>query len=200
MTRLCRRDLPGEFHVRSEEDSGGAGELLGVVTTYNSPYPIPGAFREQVMEGAFDASLEKHPVIPVYLQHGHIRGAAPIGEATKALGESGRLTMLVRLYLEDSGDARVAYRAARSGALREWSVGMFYGKNEGDIDVDSAERLVSIREADLREISLVLIGQNPETETLDVREFCESDPPMEFVPRTDAELAEFVLNIYPTTK
>lgn len=203
-TPLCRRDLPGEFQVR--EDSGAdsaAGELLGVVTTYNSPYPVPGGFREQVIPGAFDHSMEMRPVIPVYLQHGHLRGAAPIGEATSTLGSDDRLTMLVRLYLDDSADARVAYRAAKSGALREWSVGMFYGREAGDITLDSAERLVSVRNADLREVSLVLAGQNPDTETLSVREFQENptqDPPMTAVPRTDAELAQFAVDIYPTTK
>lgn len=195
MSEISRRDLP--MVLRAAE--GEEGVLIGVVTTYDSPYPIGGGFREQIAPGAFDASLEENPVIPVYHQHNHRNGMAPIGVAEKAIGPDGALTMRATLFLEDSSEARAVYRAVKAGALREWSVGMTYGGPEsGDVIYNRDSKTITVQRGGLVEISSVLKGAANGTTTLDVRSLAgaeESEPaPVEF-PGSNEELAQLLLDI-----
>lgn len=179
MPKLNHRQLPGSFELR-EMDGSSEGVLVGVVTTYDSPYDIGWGFRESIESGAFDDSLEKQGTIPVFYQHNHRDGSTPIGVARMVPGDSGSLTMRAELFLDDPQAAAV-FRAAKAGALREWSVGFYYGDEEaGDLVVNKKEQLLTVRRGDLAEVSIVLRGANPETHTLDVRELVvssEETPP-----------------------
>jgi HK97 family phage prohead protease len=193
---MLKRLLAGEFRAYTED--GAEGVLVGVVSTYDSPYPIGGGYREQISRGAFDASMSENPTLPVYYQHNHLYGQTPIGVATRTVGEDGRLTVRAELFLEDSADARIVYRAAKAGALREWSVGMYYGgPDTGDSQFSRSDKLVTVTRADLREVSIVLKGANPDTEMLDVRsldlvEEAPGEPPTASYPGTTEELAQLV--------
>lgn len=194
MAKQILRHLSSSFELREAGDGGESGILVGVVTTYDSPYEIGFGWREQIHEGAFAESLERQGAIPVYLQHNH--RAAPLGVARMVPGEAGALTMRAELFL-DHPDAMAAYRAAQQGALREWSIGFYYGDEDaGDVQVDRKNSLISVRKGDLAEVSLVVRGANPDTKTLDVRSLVEVQPEAPSTPTTDPDLDDLLIQLY----
>lgn len=106
----------------------------------------------EIAPGAFSEHLRSRPVVPVYLQHAH--DAGPIGSA-RAWSDAEGVRFRAKLYLEDSERARTTYRAAIDGAITEVSVGFraLSTKDKGNV--------VVVRRAELRELSLVLVGANP---------------------------------------
>lgn len=147
-------------------------ENLGLVEAYTSVFDTPYVIdergsRESVAPGAFRESIERQSSIPVFWQHDHRNGGAPIGVATNTEDDTGLLSRS-ELWLDDP-KARAVYRALRSGAIREWSIGF------APTETDERGRLTVVRGADLREVSVVLMGANPATDTLAVR-FVEKQP------------------------
>lgn len=156
-----------EVQVREVAGEGEAlGQVTGLITTYNSPYDIGWGFREQILSTTFTESLARcNSRIAIYLQHNHIRGAAPIGYAEVRDNGVG-LVADAQLYLKEHPDAPAVYRALKDGTLREWSIG--YWTDEWETD-KSDPHLESVTKGDLAEASIVLRGANPETDTFSVR-------------------------------
>lgn len=174
------------LQVRDVAEGEPLGQVTGLITTYNAPYDIGWGWREQITPGTFAESLMQcNGRIAIYLQHNHIRGAAPIGVAEVRDTGNG-LVADAQLYMEEHPDAPAVYRALKDGTLREWSIGYW----TEDYTEDANARMDTVTKGDLAEASIVLRGANPETDTFSVRSAPESPAPE--APVTDGK-TPFVL-------
>ncbi len=159
-TQTRRLALRAEPRQRTERE----GIVEALVAAFDVEYPIGGGLREVIRPGAFSGAVGEP--IAVFYQHGHQHGHAPIGTALAREETSEGLRIEARLFLAESEKARATYAALEAGALREWSVGFRPIKTrESD-----RGRLIEVLEAELPEVSAVLVGANPSTQTLAVRE------------------------------
>ncbi len=158
-TQTRRLALRAEPQRRTERE----GIVEALVAAYDVEYPIGGGLREVIRPGAFGAAVGEP--IAVYYQHGHKHGHAPIGTA-EARETSEGLRIEARLFLDASEQARATFAALEAGALREWSIG-FRPTRTRESD---RGRLIEVLEAELPEVSAVLVGASPATATLAVRE------------------------------
>lgn len=148
-----------ELRAEAKGRDDGEGRVQALVSAYDVEYPIGGGRTEVIRAGAFaDAGT-----IPIYNQHGHARGHAPIGAAEASESRDDGLTIDGRLFLDESEDARAVYAALTAGALRSWSVGFI------PTEVQEDGRTTEVLEAELREVSTVVSPANPETDTILVR-------------------------------
>lgn len=162
----------------------GEGRVRALVTTFDRAYGIGPRTTETIGRSTFADGP-----VPIYFQHGH--GEVPVGDATATAGERGT-ELDVQFYL-DTERGRACYRAQQSGALKEWSVGFTAGPE--DITVTrGADGAVNehIDKGDLLEVSVVLRGANPYTETLEVRAEPEADAPEADAPADAAPAAPAV--------
>lgn len=160
---MQRTYLPLE--VRAADDApDGVVEAYGSV--FDTEYAIPGG-RETIRQGAFADSLAERDSIAVYHQHGHKFGQPPIGFTTDAREDDTGLRFRAQLLVDESETARSVFRSIEAGALREWSIGFRAIETREDPEEPD---LVEILEADVPEISSVLVGANPDTDTIDARQ------------------------------
>lgn len=143
------------------EAPAGEGRVRALVTTFDRAYGIGPRTTETIGRSTFADGP-----VPIYFQHGH--GEVPVGDAMATAGERGT-ELDVQFYL-DTERGRACYRAQQSGALKEWSVG-FVADNDDIVVTRAADGAVNehIAKGDLLEVSVVLRGANPHTETLEVR-------------------------------
>lgn len=154
----------------------GEGRARALVTTFDRAYGIGPRTTETITRSTFADGP-----VPIYFQHGH--SEVPVGHATATAAERGT-ELDVQFYL-DTERGLATYRAMNAGALKEWSVGFTAGPD--DITVTrGADGTVNERidRGDLLEVSVVLRGANPNTETLEVRAEVE----VEDVPAAEIEV------------
>lgn len=153
------------LEVRAADDApDGVVEAYGSV--FDTEYAVLGG-REVIRPGAFEDSLAERDSIAIYHQHGHKFGRPPIGFTTKAREDDTGLRFRAQLLIEESETARVVFRGIENRALTEWSIGFRAIETREDPDEPD---LVEVLEADVPEISSVLVGANPETDTIDARQ------------------------------
>lgn len=160
MKEVKRATQTRRLQARAEPQGRGIVEAL--VSAYDVEYGIGGGQREVVRRGAFS---DVDGPVPVYAQHNHERGRPPIGTTEDAHETDRGLVVRARLFLDDSEDARATYAALQAGALTEWSVGFI----PTEVREEDRGNLVEVLDAELREVSTVLVGANPDTDTLAVR-------------------------------
>lgn len=134
------------------------GVFHAVVAPTNVTYRLSPSQREVIRPGAFHNNRN---VIPVFFAHDH--ASPPVGSTTRVWEEPGEgLNVEGKIY-RDSEAGRAVYRALRDGAIRQWSIGFkpMTVRERGD--------LAEVLKADVLEVSAVLQGANPATETVDVR-------------------------------
>lgn len=138
------------------------GRARGVISTYGEPYEFAPRQREAIERGAFDLTAP----IPVFYQHDH--DSVPVGVAHLSDNET-QLFADAQFFM-DTERGRAAYAAMAAGALREWSVG-FIVRSADDMVTTRSDgyTLDTIKRGDLAEVSVVLRGANPNTNTLEVR-------------------------------
>lgn len=155
------RTTGGAIHTRATE---GEGRFSALVSAYGIRYAVDGG-REVIRKGAFAEAPDR---VPVYVQHNHKNGGAPIGVTTRTFETARGLQVEGKLYVDESPEAAATYKSLKDGGIREWSIGFL-------ADDDGTKRLrdgtVAVVKAELRETSAVLVGANPATETLSVRSF-----------------------------
>lgn len=165
------------------EAPAGEGRVRALVTTFDREYGIGPRTTETIVRSTFDDGP-----VPIYFQHSH--GDVPVGDATATAGPRGT-ELDVQFYL-DTERGRACYRAQQSGALKEWSVG--FCADPADITITrAADGTINERidRGDLLEVSVVLRGANPNTETLEVRAEAEA-PEAEEAPAAEAPAAPAV--------
>jgi HK97 family phage prohead protease len=141
------------------------GVVVGYATVWNTEYPIGYGQKEVIQRGAFADSIKRQSNKPVYLEHDWKAG--PIGHLTAIEDETG-LRIEAQLYIDTSERARNVFRAMQAGAMCEWSVG-FLPDADGIKSDGKRPGLDIVTRGDLREASVVNMGANPDTSTVEVR-------------------------------
>ena len=161
VTRSTATDVR-RSRFRSATSTKGDGVVVGYASVFGNTYPIGGGIRERIASGAFGESIRaRGGVVPTFYEH---QWSDPIGAALVSEDAHG-LRAEASLFVEESDRARVVWRAAKEGALTEWSVG--YRPEE--VVLDANENVETITRAELIEVSLVVRGANPAASTLEVR-------------------------------
>lgn len=177
------RHLPVRFRLL-EGDDVEPGAFECIASTYNVEISAGWGWRELMLPGCFAECLAENPMIPVFWQHDWYAGPIGVAEATE---EPELLRCVGRLFLEDQRVPSI-YEAMKANAVREWSIG-FYANEI--LTTDDDKYLEQIVKGDLAEVSSVVRGANPVTETVDLRrrvpderKRAEPEPPAE-VPSMD---------------
>lgn len=136
------------------------GVVRGYVTTFDDPYPIGHKRSEVIKRGAFDVKR----AIPLMFEHDHAAG--PIG-VSRSLTEDDRGLLAEFELFRDTERGRAVWLAMRAGALQEFSIG-FYADQIETRSADGKDT-EEIEKGTLVEVSSVLKGANPNTETVSVR-------------------------------
>ena len=147
------------FELRAAEDLG-EGVVRGVVTTFDDPYPIGRSLREVITRSTFDLSQS----VPLFFEHRW--GDGPIGVSRSLAAGSDGLEAEFELFLDDPR-ARSVWRAMKAGALREFSIGFM--PTELTEERSAEHTTEKIIKGDLIEVSSVVRGANPNTETVSTR-------------------------------
>lgn len=154
-----KRQLEVRAEPQGRASDGREGIVDAVASVFDVEYPVPGG-REVIKPGAF-RSVDGE-TLPVYNQHAHNVGEPPIGSAEARETDEG-LSIRARLFLDESEAARSVFAALDVGALREWSIAFHPERTRERGDV------TEVLKADVREVSTVLAGANPDTYTLSTR-------------------------------
>lgn len=155
------RHFPMEFRAATEGEPEGT--LVGYASVYDVEYRIGWGMSESITPGAFDTSLAGNGgVLPIFYQHDW---SDPIGTAV-ATSDSHGVKVTASLFIDTNPKAMSVYRAAKAGALREWSIGFYPSTLRTEAEEPDHEH---VDEGDLAEASVVVRGANPATEMLDVR-------------------------------
>lgn len=136
------------------------GVVRGYVTTFDDPYAIGHKRSEVIKRGAFDVTR----AIPLMFEHDHAAG--PIG-VSRSLTEDDKGLLAEFELFRDVERGRAVWLAMRAGALQEFSIG-FYADKVETRSADGKE-IEDIEKGTLVEVSSVLKGANPNTETVSVR-------------------------------
>lgn len=139
-----------DLEVKAVDDDGafsGYGSIFGNVDSY----------REIVAKGAFRKSLseirKKKRTVPVLWQH---QSGAPIGVYDKLIEDETGLYVEGRLLKNDVTLAREAHALMKAGAVTGLSIG-YYVRSDS---FDEKERIRTLKELDLVEVSLVTFPAN----------------------------------------
>jgi HK97 family phage prohead protease len=154
-----------KMRATADSDPRGVFEALGAA--YGVTYDVfdwwMGPSKERLAPGVFAKSIAEKFTIPVFWQHGWEQAAIGHGAASET---DNALKLNGQFYLDDPMVSRV-YQSVVSGAVDEWSIGWIlqdsHKEKEDGIDVEVAER------GQLVELSSVVMGANPGTQTISVR-------------------------------
>lgn len=154
-----------KMRATAHSDPKGVFEALGAA--YGVTYDVfdwwMGPSKERLAPGVFAKSIAEKSTIPVFWQHGWEQAAIGHGAASET---DNALKLNGQFYLDDPMVSRV-YQSVVSGAVDEWSIGWIlqdsHNEKEDGQDVEVAER------GQLVELSSVVMGANPGTQTISVR-------------------------------
>lgn len=135
--------------VRLRAAAETEGLIEGVASAYGVTYSIGAGRRERIERGAFAASVEATPTVPLFLGHDVFD---PIGSSQ--LRESHAGLMFEADVFESERGASV-YRAAKAGALDCVSVGYIAEEVADENGVEVVKR------GSVLEVSIVIKGANP---------------------------------------
>lgn len=144
--------------------------MVGYVTTFDDPYPVGRGLREVIKRDTFDLSKP----VPLFFEHDWKAG--PVGVSRSLTTDSLGIKAEFELFVEDDQRARSIYRAMKAGALEEFSIGFLPAPGPDSISRSRSGDVTTetIKKGELLEVSSVVRGANPSTETVSVR----AVPPM----------------------
>lgn len=152
--------------------SGEQGVLVGIASRPGVAYRIGPNVKEVIAPGAWEASLRAQGgVVPVFYEH---NWNEPLGVARASETAEG-LRVEVRAFIEDSERARMVWKAAQAGALREFSVGFL--ADAVTVTERNGVKIETITAATLLEVSVVVRGAaryddgSPATKMVSVRNY-----------------------------
>jgi HK97 family phage prohead protease len=145
-------------------DDAPPGTVRALVSSYDVEYDIGGGRRERIKP---DALYGRRESIPLFYEHDW---AHPIGVARAGSQEEGFL-IDGRLFIEDPL-VRSLHELTKEDALSEWSIGFLAEEFDTEASTDDLD---VVSRGQVVEASLVVMGANPGTATLDVRH-AEKDP------------------------
>lgn len=172
-------------------------KLLEVADTgrfsgYASVFGVLDDQGEIIHKGAFADTLASYEEagkrIPVIYLHNL---QEPVGYIEKAVEDDVGLWVEGVIMHEASAKAAEAYSFVKEGVISEMSVGFYYMSDATVYDPETD--ITNIYKADLREVSLVVIGSNSESRIVAVKSAGEEDELAELV-KVDAILSGIVAN------
>lgn len=134
----------------------------GMFSGYASVFGVVDSYREVVASGAFSETLRNAEAderkFPILWGHEH---GKPIGTWDSLVEDEKGLYGEGTLWLEESSDARLAYRGMRDRSITGLSIG-FYPEED---TFDAKEKVRTLTKVDLVEVSVVLNPANPASRT-----------------------------------
>ena len=163
----CKAQLLAADPDESKEDAE-PGTFDALVSVFN----VKDSQNAVIEPGAFTKSLEalsaSGSTLPILWSHKWDDIWSHIGSAAAEQTDDG-LVVHAKLDL-DNPTAAQAYRLLQDGRIKEFSIGGFVPADGFDIRKDEDGNLTEYdSEFDLVEVSLCLVGANPDTQLLDVK-------------------------------
>lgn len=156
--------------VRAIGDDAPPGSFESYSSVYGVNFRVGPKVFEQMAPGSLASANEQK--VPVFYQHGGPVDQRwmfpPMGAATENASDDKGLRNRGQMFVEEGGpDVARVYRSMQLGTLSEWSIG--YMPTKVRTEKTQGGTLEIVEEASLREISVVVRGANPATETIAVR-------------------------------
>ncbi len=156
------------FDVKAVDEKGS-------FSGYGSVYNVIDAYRERVAPGAFAASLRKwqarNRLPPILWQH---RSGEPVGPFTKMVEDEHGLYVEGQLLVDEVVRAKEARALMRTRTVDGLSIGF----NSIVEEWNNEEKLLTLKEIDLWEVSIVTFPANSESLITEVRSmFADGDVP-----------------------
>ena len=189
------KTAPSELKVIDQDE--------GVVQAFVNSMEVPDADNDIISKDAFNESIGGSKTIAVLQGHdqskvvGKLEGA----EVVKALGDYYKLLATIKFNL-DTTVGRDAFSNVKGGYVDEWSVGFNIPEDSVEFKTDGDRTVRIIKNLDLVEISSVLRGASPDTQTISAKvdEGIKQETPasgtvVETAPDTELELAKARLRL-----
>lgn len=165
-TANLRKKLTDQLSVKSYDDE------IGSVTALVNSLGVVDADQDRIMSGAFDASLaaiEKSP-IAVLWGHDSLEVVGKVIDGYEVGIDDHSALYAEMLFNLGTQRGRDAYSDVKFGAVSQWSVGFSVPEDGLEYVTDNdGTKVTNISEVKLVEISAVLRGSSPNTETLSVK-------------------------------
>lgn len=172
-TAMTRRDITGRIRLLAADTAAPADAAEGSFDALVSVFNVKDSQGAVIMPGAFKASLaakaESGSPFPFLWSHRWDDLGAYVGTFTGEETKDG-LVIHGQLDLNDPAGAK-AHALIKSGIVSEFSIGGFVPADGFEIRKDEAGDLTEYDTVfDLREVSLVLAGANPDTQLIGVKD------------------------------
>ena len=197
MTRLIYKT------VKSETTTVDAAE--GIVEAYVNSMGVVDADNEIIDMGAFDQSIQKGGQSVAWFHDqsapgGKVVDAAPLELASdENQRRQGRLKAVMQFNM-NTQRGREAFADVQFGSVKEWSVG--FRALEDDLErMDGGENVRVIKNLDWVEVSPVLRGASPDTQTIISKSASDTPVAEKTTDASDTEIEKMRLEIeIETTK
>ena len=157
-TTLERKAFTAE--VKAAED-GEPGSFTGYAAIFGNV----DSFGDVMDPASFNRTLSERGLPMLAWMH-EWDLVGPIGVVGAAIPDEKGLRIDGRLFIESDLPSRV-YQSMKAGQVREMSFA--FKTVEASDETRDGETVRIVKDVDLYEVSLVLVGANPETEVIDVR-------------------------------
>ena len=183
--------------VKSEVSTVDAAE--GIVEAYVNSTGVVDHDGEIIEMGAFDQSIQKGGQSVAWFHDqsapvGKVIDAAPIqlSQDDETARQQGRLKAVMQFNL-NTQRGRDAFADVEFGSVKEWSVG--FRALEDDLErLDGGENVRVIKNLDWVEVSPVLRGASPDTQTITAKSASDTTPEKPDV-ASDTEIEKIRLGI-----
>jgi HK97 family phage prohead protease len=183
--------------VKSEVSTVDAAE--GIVEAYVNSMGVVDHDGEIIELGAFDQSIQKGGQSVAWFHDqsapvGKVIDAAPIqlSQDDETARQQGRLKAVMQFNL-NTQRGRDAFADVEFGSVKEWSVG--FRALEDDLErLDGGENVRVIKNLDWVEVSPVLRGASPDTQTITAKSASDTTPEKPDV-ASDTEIEKIRLGI-----
>ena len=183
--------------VKSEVSTVDAAE--GIVEAYVNSMGVVDHDGEIIEMGAFDQSIQKGGQSVAWFHDqsapvGKVIDAAPIqlSQDDETARQQGRLKAVMQFNL-NTQRGRDAFADVEFGSVKEWSVG--FRALEDDLErLDGGENVRVIKNLDWVEVSPVLRGASPDTQTITAKSASDTTPEKPDV-ASDTEIEKIRLGI-----
>ena len=189
--------------VKSETTTVDAAE--GIVEAYVNSMGVVDADNEIIDMGAFDQSIQKGGQSVAWCHDqsapvGKVVDAAPLELASdESERRQGRLKAVMQFNM-NTQRGREAFADVQFGSVKEWSVG--FRALEDDLErMDGGENVRVIKNLDWVEVSPVLRGASPDTQTIISKSASDTPVAEKTTDASDTEIEKMRLEIeIETTK
>tara|TARA_R100000808_G_scaffold6135_3_gene18401 strand:+ start:10376 stop:11020 length:645 start_codon:yes stop_codon:yes gene_type:complete len=156
------KTAPSELKVLDQDE--------GVVQAFVNSMEVPDADNDIISKDAFNESINGSKTIAVLQGHDQSKvvGKLEDAEVVKALGDYYKLLATIKFNL-DTELGRDAFSNVKGGFVDEWSVGFNIPEDSVEFKTDGDRTVRIIKNLDLVEISSVLRGASPETQTISAK-------------------------------